>query len=310
MSILVTGASGFVGAHLCKKLLEKGNDVIGFEHDHKPKTTLKSIGIEDRITVIHGEITNEKLLRRIISQYNIDTVYHLAAQPIVSVALRDPVSTFNANIVGTATLLNACRGMPQVKRILSTSTDKVYGEGMDRKETDILNGKGMYETSKIGMDYISRSFSFVFNMPIVVSRACNIYGEYDFNYRIIPNTLKAIKAGQPPVVFKNEDSIREYIYVGDVCDAYMFLLDNIDKTKQDVFNIGSGSAAKQEEVVKTCIKVSGSKIEPKIVEKDKNLFEIYQQTISSQKIRNMGWTPKFKTLEDGLKETWKNWENL
>jgi len=307
MSILVTGASGFVGAHLCKKLVEKGKNVIGLEHDHKPETTLKCLGFEDKITVIHGEVTNENLLRRIISQYNVDTVYHLAAQAIVAVALKDPITTFHSNVIGTVTLLNVCKDMPQVKRILIPSTDKVYGEGLNRKEDDALNAEGIYEISKIGMDYVARSFYHVFNLPIVVTRACNIYGEYDFNRRIIPNTIRALKAGQQPVIFKNEDSIREYIHVEDVCDAYMFLVENIDKTKGNVFNVGTGAVAKQDEVVKYCIKVSGLNVEPKFIEKDKDLFEIHQQTIDSKKIRDLGWKPKFKSLEEGLEESWKKW---
>ena len=202
-NVFVTGADGFVGAHLCKILLDRGYKVIGLVHDHKPMTTLDYLGIRDKIVSVYGDICDRALLKRIISDYQIKRVFHLAAQAIVSIAQKDPMNTFKVNVEGTSCLLDACIDM-DMKSILSVSTDKVYGEGMNRIEDDALLGEGIYEVSKTCMDYVSRCYAKIYNMPIVVSRACNIYGEYDPNRRIIPNTIMDLKNDKQPLIFKNE----------------------------------------------------------------------------------------------------------
>jgi CDP-glucose 4,6-dehydratase len=305
-NVFVTGADGFVGAHLCKMLLERGYNVVGLVHDHKPMTTLDYLGVRDKIVSVYGDICDREMMKRIISDYQVKRVFHLAAQAIVSIAQKDPLNTFKVNVEGTACILDACIGM-DLKSILSVSTDKVYGEGMNRVEEDKLNAKGIYEVSKVCMDCVSRCYSKIYDLPLVVSRACNIYGEYDPNRRIIPNTILDLKNNKSPLIFKNDDSIREFIYVEDVCDAYIFLSENIDKTAEKAFNVGSGSVHKQDEVVKLCIKVSGKNIEPVIKEKKTGIYEIYQQTVDSTKIRKLGWKPKYN-LESGLAKTWQNWK--
>jgi len=306
-NILITGACGFVGAHLVKRVLEDGDNVIGLStKDYRPVSTLSLLGLRDKITMVYGDVCDTELIRRVLTEYYIDRVYHLAAQAIVGVALKDPYLTYKVNVLGTASLLEACRNVGKLKSIQITSTDKIYGEGLDRKETDMLNAKGIYETSKICMDYVGRSFYNVYQLPIITTRACNIYGEYDLNRRIIPNTVRALKSNQSPIIFKNDNSIREYIYVGDVCDAYVYLGKNADKTVGEVFNIGSGCSATQEEVVRKLIEISGKNITPTYVDKPKDLFEIFQQTITSEKIKKIGWAPKFN-LDRGLKRTWEKW---
>jgi dTDP-D-glucose 4,6-dehydratase len=167
--------------------------------------------------------------------------------------------------------------------------------------------KGIYEVSKICMDYVARSFSGVFSLPIVVTRACNIYGEYDFNRRIIPNTIESIKKGVPPVIFQGDESIREYIYVNDACDAYLLLAEHINKTKGEIYNVGSEHRAKQYEIVQQLIEVSGAELRPQLVQKPPDLFEIFQQTLDSEEIqKDFGWKAKFD-LETGLRNTWQKW---
>jgi CDP-glucose 4,6-dehydratase len=186
----------------------------------------------------------------------------------------------------------------------------VFGEGLDRKEDDVLNGKGIYETSKICEDYIARSFYNVYSLPIVVTRASNIYGEGDNNSRIIPNTIRDLKTGTPPIIFKEQkgnESLREYIYVDDVCDAYMKLIENIPITKGEVFNIGGHAVATQEEIVLKLISISGKGVKPYYKDKPKGLFEIHKQTVNSDKIKKvLKWAPKYN-LDTGLKRTWDMW---
>jgi CDP-glucose 4,6-dehydratase len=304
-NVLITGVDGFKGAHLTKKLLEKYN-VVGLMHDHRPITTLTLLGLDNKITKIYGDICDRDLIKRILADYNIKRVFHLAAQAIVSVALKDPLTTFKVNCLGTATLLDACRDL-NLTSINVISTDKTYGEGMERKETDVLDSRGIYETSKAAMDYIGRSFFYVYGLPVIVTRACNTYGEYDLNKRIVPNTILALKSNEQPIIFRGEKSIREYVYVDDVSDAYITLSEHINRTKGEIFNVGSGSVISQEDLVKKIIEISGKRVEPKYLEKSKDLFEIFQQTVNTEKIRNMiGWKPKFD-LNMGLKRTWDNW---
>lgn len=304
--VFVTGVDGFVGAHLAKKLMEK-YDVIGLMYDSKPVTTLSLLGLQDKTTLVRGDVCNKELMKRVLSQFYVKKVFHLAAQAIVGVALKDPYTTFKVNCLGTASLLEACKEVGSVEGVLVTSTDKIYGEGLNKKETDLLNASGIYETSKICMDYITRSFYHTYKIPVVIPRACNIYGEHDLNKRIVPNTIRALKNKEAPIIFRGERSLREYIYVEDVADAYNLLMENIGKSKGEAFNIGTSNVIGQEELVKKIIEISGVDIKPKYIEKPKNLFEIHQQTINSEKMRKMfNWSPKH-TLEEGLKKTWDNW---
>ncbi len=302
----VTGATGFVGGHLIKELLKEGLDVVGLGHDYKPQTTLSLLGLDKEITLIYGDLRNRSLMKRILASYGIDTIFHLGAQAIVSVAQKDPTSTYEINCVGTANLLEACKEVRGVNSILIASTDKVYGEGLSRKETDPLNGIGIYETSKIIMELTARGFQKIYNLPLVISRACNIYGEYDSNRRIVPNTIRDLKKGEQPLIFVGEKSLREYVYVDDVCDAYVLLAKEIERSSGDVFNVGSGYSIGQEEMVKKIIDISRTNIEPKYVEKP-GIKEIFRQTINSGKIKeSFGWNPRY-SLNDGLKKTWGNW---
>jgi CDP-glucose 4,6-dehydratase len=308
MRAFVTGIQGFCGAFLAKKLLERGYEVIGIAQDIRPKTTLNLLRIQKDITLINGDVRNEGLLRRVIAEYKVDRVFHLAAQAIVSVALKDPLTTFDVNCMGTISLLNACRGMDFIESILVTSTDKVYGEGLNKNENDRLDARGVYETSKTCMDYAALSFAHIYGLPIVVPRSCNIYGENDFSSRIVPNTIRALKDDKQPIIFANDKSIREYIYIDDLVEAYTLLSDRIKDSRGSAWNIGTGDVRGQEEIVKKIIEVSGKDIEPKYIEKPKSLMEIEMQTVNSEKIRKtLGWKNKY-SLDVGLKRTWNNWK--
>ena len=152
--VFVTGISGFVGSHLAKKLLERGYEVIGLTRDHNTEQALYKLGIENDVVLIHGDLTDKDLLKRVLSQYKIERVFHLAGVTVVSSALRVPDEAFRVNCYGTARLLEACREVGGIKAILATSTDKVYGEGMDRKEEDSLDAQGIYESSKVTMERV------------------------------------------------------------------------------------------------------------------------------------------------------------
>jgi nucleoside-diphosphate-sugar epimerase len=301
----VTGISGFVGGHLAKKLIERGYDVVGLSRDFSTKKTLDMLGIGDKVTLVYGDVLDRRVIQRTIAEYRPEIIFHLAGMTIVGTALKLPTETFMINCVGTANMLEVCRDLNVCKSILVASTDKIYGEGFDKTEDDVLEAEGIYENSKIAMERVVKAFISVYNLPVVVSRACNIYGEFDTNMRIVPNTLAKIRARQNPIIFEGEDSLREYIYVEDVCDALILIAENIEKTRGQAFNIGTDEVIGQEDMVKKIIQASGKNVSPEYAPKPAYIMkEIHQQSLNSDKIRKMfGWKPKY-SLAEGLKKTW------
>ena len=307
MRVFITGISGFVGAHLAKALIEKGADVTGLQHDIKKTSYLDLLDIKDKVNIVTGDITNLNLLYRVLVDYKIDHVFHLAAQPIVRKAIQYPAYTYKTNIFGTVALLEACRlVLKKPKAIIAISTDKVYGDKQEAKEEDALNGLGIYDSSKASMDIISRAFYCQYNLPIVVARACNIYGFDLLNERIVSSTLKAILKGKSPIIFEGEDTHREYIYISDVCDAYISLAEKIEQTKGQAYNIGTGEVISQEDMVLKIVQIWSDMyriyVKPKYVKRERVVKEITKQSLNSKKIKKIGWKPKV-SLDEGLKKT-------
>jgi len=307
MRVFISGISGFVGAHLAEALIEKGADVTGLQHDIKKTSYLDLLDIKDKVNIVTGDITDLNLLYRVLVDYKIDYVFHLAAQPIVSKAIQYPMYTYKTNIFGTVALLEACRLVPETpKAIIVTSTDKTYGDKQEAKEEDSLNGLGIYDSSKVGMDIISRAYCYQYNLPVVVTRACNIYGYDLLNERIVSSTINAILEDKSPIIFEGEDTYREYIYISDVCDAYITLAENIEKTKGQAYNIGTSEVIGQRDMVLRIVKmwndIYGTDIKPKYVKRDNVVKEIKKQSLNSEKIKALGWNPKVR-LDGGLKRT-------
>lgn len=310
----VTGISGFVGAHLAAKLMEENVEVVGLQHDFKKRSYLDLLGIRDNVSLVNGDITDVRLLHRTIVDYNPDWVFHLAAVSLVGKAVQYPTYTYETNAFGTIALLEACRLAGHTpKAIVSTSTDKTYGEGFSANEGDPLDGEGIYESSKVCMDVISRSYYYAYDLPVVVTRSCNIYGLDPYNSRIVPNTIKAMLRGESPVIFRGEASIREYIYVDDVCNAYIEIAERIDKTKGLALNVGTCNVATQEELVLKIVSVGNALmnvvLKPKYVTRGthgtEQLKEIEKQSLDSQKIVDLlGWLPKYD-LYSGLEATFE-----
>ncbi|KPV62501.1 MAG: dTDP-glucose 4,6-dehydratase [Candidatus Bathyarchaeota archaeon BA2] len=307
-NVFITGGAGFVGAHLAKSLLEKGTNVVVLQHDLKRRSYLNLLGIAKDVNIVLGDINDYELLRRIFVNYEPDYLFHLAAVSIVSKALKYPTTTYRINAVGTSNLLEVCflSKLPS-SAILIVSTDKVYGEQVNVAEDASLLCEGIYETSKACEELVARAYLKTFHLPIVVSRACNIFGLDPYNRRIVPNIIMSILRGENPVIYMGEDSCREYIYVKDAVDAYIKLTENISITCGNTYNIGTGYVLSQEEMVlkiadlaKECLDIN---VKPGYVNRGYPLSEIKRQSMNSKKIyRDIGWKPKY-SLEEGLKET-------
>lgn len=323
MKALVTGSTGFVGSNLCQALTVKENFVVALMRDTSPSRWTRDCLA--KCTIAIGDVRDFKLLKRIIIRYDIDTVFHLASQSIVRRAMKDPMNTYESNVMGTVNVLEACKNT-FVGAILVTSTDKVYGEMpstrhtalspktiLPYKEYHALNALGIYESSKACMDLIGRSYAHTYGLPVVVSRACNIYGPGDTNPRIIPNTIRSCLRGQYPVIYKGVKYKREYVFIDDILYVYQDMVEKIEKTKGKVYNVGSGFRASQEEIVLGILEYFPN-LKPKYVGPKEYMHkELTEQHLDSKRLWNDLRIKCEIDLDTGLGVTvgwWKSqWKN-
>jgi len=299
-TILVTGGSGFIGSHLIAKIKES-NRVVTLVRDILPTPWANWLNEAlDSCVIVKGDLLDGDLIRRILADYSIEYVIHLAAQSIVRTALRDPKTTFSVNIMGTVTLLEACRQL-DVPSVYCQSTDKVYGERMDSIETDPLVSTGPYETSKACADLTAQAFMETYGMNIIIGRPCNTYG-FDMAKRIIPNTIKVCLKGEPPIIYEGEKTLRQFIYVEDLVDSILFLT---RQNQKGIYNIGTDDILTQEEVVKNISKYFP--LTPRLVKREKPIKEIQRQTINWSKLENLGWQPKH-TFDEAIQKTIERFE--
>lgn len=294
-NILVTGGSGFLGSHLVRSLIKKGNSVIVIRRDNRPSSWLSEA--LNGATVIQGDIMDVALVQRVISDYFIDEVYHLAAQAILKSIVKDPITAFNVNLMGTVNLLESCRRVDKNIRILVQTTDKVYDwSKMFVTEEDALgNINGIYEASKICEDTAARAYAYIYGLNIRVVRPSNIYG-YDLSSRIVPNTIKDCIMGIRPVIFEGQESmIRNYLYVEDYVEGVQVAMSH-----DGIFNIGTYDVFTQEDVVKRIAKVFN--IEPIYKPNPNRIKELQQQAVCWDKLKALGWKPSY-SFDDGLHET-------
>ena len=230
--VFITGATGLVGGWLIKNLLTVGADVVCLMRDWIPQSFLVQSGILEKVKVVRGDILDQSLLQRILEEYEINTVIHLAAQTLVGVANRNPISTFETNIAGTWRLLEACRYSSKVKQIVVASSDKAYGQQIQLPydENTPIKGTHPYDVSKSCADLIAQTYAHTYNLPVAIARCGNFYGGGDLNWsRIVPGTIKSILKGEPPLIRSNGLFVRDYLYVEDGATAYMLLAEQLSQ---------------------------------------------------------------------------------
>src|SRR5262245_2759232 len=226
----VTGATGLVGGWLVRRLLDLRADVVCLVRDWVPQSELVRAGLLERVKVVRGDVRDQPTLERALGEYEIDTVIHLAAQTIVGIANRNPVSTFETNIAGTWSLLEACRRSPLVKQIVVASSDKAYGEHeqLPYNEEAPLIGRHPYDVSKSCADLIAQSYAATYDLPVAVTRCGNLYGGGDLNWnRIVPGTIRSVIRDQRPVIRSDGKFVRDYFYVEDAAAANMLLAEKL-----------------------------------------------------------------------------------
>ncbi len=306
----VTGGTGLVGSWLVKRLLAAGADVVCLVRDWVPQSEMVRAGYIEKVKVVRGDIRDRDMLERTLGEFEIDTVIHLAAQTIVTIANRNPVSTFETNIAGTWNVLEAARRSPKVKQVVMASSDKAYGdqEILPYDEKTPLQGQHPYDVSKSAADLIAYTYAKSFDLPVAITRCGNFYGGGDLNWnRIIPGTIRSILRGQHPIIRSDGEYIRDYFYVEDGAAAYMLLAEQLAtrrELKGEAFNFSNEIQVSVREIVGRVLELMNSDLKTEILNETSN--EIRHQYLSAEKARRMlNWKPLFN-LDDALALT-INW---
>jgi len=313
-SVLVTGCTGLLGNWLVAELLEKGALVTGLVRDLVPQSRLYAGEWYRQINIVRGCVEDLSTVERTINEYEVDTVFHLAAQTIVGVANREPLATFETNIKGTWNILEACRRVGGVSRIVIASSDKAYGDQLvlPYSETTPLQGEHPYDVSKSCADLISRAYYVSYGLPVCITRCGNFYGGGDLNFnRIVPCTIRAALRDKPVVIRSDGTFIRDYFYAKDGALAYLHLAEQMDRKEVlgEAFNFSNELQISVRGMVDHVLKLMGkSHLEPVVLNRANN--EIKHQYLSADKARKMlGWESKYP-LEEGLKETIEWYKNF
>ncbi len=305
---LITGATGLVGSWLARSLVEAGTDVVCLVRDWVPQSEVVRSGTLDHVKVVRGDICDRELIERTLGEYEINTVFHLAAQTIVGIANRNPVSTFESNIAGTWSVLEACRRSPAVKAVVVASSDKAYGDQdkLPYSEHTPLEGRHPYDVSKSCADLIAQAYGKTYGSPVAITRCGNFYGGGDLNWnRIVPGTIRSVLRGERPVIRSDGQFVRDYFYVEDGAAAYVLLAELLltepDRVRGQAFNFSNEIQVTVAELVNRILEKMNSSLQPDIRNEASN--EIRHQYLSAEGARTrLGWHPLF-TLEEGLTRT-------
>jgi CDP-glucose 4,6-dehydratase len=296
--VFVTGCTGILGSWLTLALLDAGADVIGLIRDRVPLSNLHLSGAEQRITAVDGDIADGELLERVLNEYEIEVVFHLAAQPLVRLANRAPAGTFETNVRGTWLLLEACRRSPTVQRIVVASSDKAYGdqETLPYTEDAPLQGRHPYDVSKSCADLIAQAYYATYRLPVAITRCGNIYGGGDLNWdRIVPGTMRSVLRGEAPIIRSDGTLLRDYLFVSDIVEGYLRLAERLEDPALhgQAFNFGMDNPQTVLEIAQAIIAISDHPdLKPVVLNQASH--EIAKQYLASEKAhRLLDWHRDF-----------------
>ena len=305
--VFVTGGSGLVGGWLVSRLAAAGADIVCLVRDWEPQSLLLGGELLRSVRLVRGDVLDQALLERALGEYEIETVIHLAAQTIVGIANRNPVSTLATNVAGTWALLEACRRSPLVGQIVLASSDKAYGdqETLPYDESTPLQGRHPYDVSKSCADLIGQMYATTYGLPVTITRCGNFFGGGDLNWnRLVPGTIRSILRHERPVIRSDGQYVRDYFYVEDGADAYMLLAERLAGDASlagEAFNFSNETSLTVLDLVRRILDLMGSTLEPDI--RNEASGEIRRQYLDAAKARRvLDWSPRF-TLDAGLQRT-------
>lgn len=306
--VFVTGCTGLLGPWMTERLVQEGAELVALIRDRVSHSNFYLLGLDRKVSIVNGDVTDLALLERILNEYEIETVFHLAAQAIVLTANRSPVSTFESNIRGTWSILEASRRSPWVKRIVVASSDKAYGEHTELPydEGMSLRPTNFYDVSKASAELISQAYFKSYRLPVAIARCGNLYGGGDLNFnRIVPGTIESTHRGVSTVIRSDGQYVRDYFYVMDAVEAYLSLAQHMDSPGGVVgqaFNFSNEEPITVLGLVERILKRMGrEELKPEVLGSASG--EIVKQYLSSRKSREtLGWKAAF-SLDEGLDQT-------
>lgn len=307
-SVLVTGADGFLGGHILEVLQGRCAEIIGLTHDVHRDSYASSQNL-DIAHWVKGDITDPISLRRIIADYEVEYVFHLAANPIVRKCALNPIGCFETNIMGTVKVLEAARLAGTVRGVLCMESDKSYGsfaaEDLPYKEDQALKPTNVYEVSKACAGFVAKAYDYNYGLPTFTIRGANLYGPGDMNLsRLIPGSILRVLNGEPPVIYGGvENYIREFIYVHDAAEICVRLMEGIEQTRGHAINLGTGDTHRIADLMELICIALGTDLEPKIIDKSQTFKEIEKQWLDLTKLNSFIGDYGYTQMEEGLQKT-------
>jgi len=307
-SVFVTGAAGLVGSAMVRTLVRDGARVIALIRDEHPQAELFRSGDSRRITLVRADLTDAQALERVLVQYDIDLVFHLAAQTQVRHAQSIPLITLESNVRGMYSLLDAIRRLDRSVKTVIASSDKAYGEAaqMPYTEEHPLDGRNLYDASKSAADILARSYAETYRMPLAIARCGNIYGPGDLNWeRIVPGTMRSLLLGERPIIRSDGTLRRDYLHVDDAVSGYRALASHLlngAPWQGEAFNFGHGEPVSVLNIVRVIQRALQRRdLVPDV--RSVAEHEIDSQWLDSAKARShLGWSPTIG-LEEGIAAT-------
>jgi CDP-glucose 4,6-dehydratase len=291
--VLVTGGTGFLGMHIVSQLLSKGAQVFMIARQKERPLSLLVPNIKEKVTVLTCDLFDVNAIVGLLSEHRIDTVFHAAAHVSVPAGQKDPAAMFASNTQMTWGVLDACRRTPMVKRIVFTSTDKVYGSQKELPYTEEMSflAKDPYSVSKACADLVAQSYARTYTLPLAITRSGNFYGPGDLHFdRLIPGVVRSFLQNERPVLRSDGSFIRDFLYVEDAAAAHLLVAEQLDRAevRGEAFNFSPSEKRTVLEVVQSIKEAVGSSLEPDI--QNTSTGEIPSQYLSSDKaVRVLGW---------------------
>jgi CDP-glucose 4,6-dehydratase len=305
--VLVTGCTGLLGSWLTNWLVGHRADVVGLVRDLVPASNFYRLGLADRVTTVAGSVEDGELIARVLNEYEIEVVFHLAAQAIVSIANADPASTLKTNIAGTWSILEGVRRTKRVRAVIVASSDKAYGtqEQLPYRETAPLIGRHPYDVSKSCADLIAQMYWHTYGIPVAITRCGNFYGGGDLNFnRIVPGTVRSICDGKRPIIRSDGTMKRDYFHIDDAVIAYTTLAERVlaGEAMGEAFNFSNENPVTVLQLVERITALMGrADLAPVVLNQVSN--EIPHQYLSAELARTrFGWRPHY-SLDEGLLRT-------